>query len=149
ASVLREIIVASLPEGDLWKSHHGRRLLFQLRQLNGIGSSPLVCGRPKPLICGAGVPPVQAAEAAAPQTGYQRTGVPRSAGRRRSIIADTSSPGETWRNHMAALTPLQSLVATGTKLWLDSVDPQEVAANRAFGATGATSNPIIIADLIK
>ena len=46
-------------------------------------------------------------------------------------------------------TPLQSLVACGTKLWLDSVDPDEVARNRAFGATGATSNPIIIADLIK
>lgn len=50
---------------------------------------------------------------------------------------------------MAQVTPLQSLVASGTKLWLDSVDPQEVKANRAFGATGATSNPIIIADLIK
>ena len=46
-------------------------------------------------------------------------------------------------------TPLQSLVACGTKLWLDSIDPEDVAANRAFGATGATSNPIIIADLIK
>lgn len=46
-------------------------------------------------------------------------------------------------------TPLQSLVATGTKLWLDSVDPDEVARNRAWGATGATSNPIIISDLIK
>ena len=50
---------------------------------------------------------------------------------------------------MAAPTPLQSLVATGTKLWLDSVDPKEVKANRAFGATGATSNPIIISDLIE
>jgi transaldolase len=50
---------------------------------------------------------------------------------------------------MATRTPLQSLVATGTKLWLDSVDPTEVKTNRAFGATGATSNPIIIADLIK
>ena len=50
---------------------------------------------------------------------------------------------------MADQTPLQSLVACGTKLWLDSVDPKEVAANRAFGATGATSNPIIIGDLIK
>lgn len=48
-----------------------------------------------------------------------------------------------------AVTPLQSLVATGTKLWLDSVDPVEVAANRAFGATGATSNPIIISDILK
>src|SRR5260221_9334804 len=28
-------------------------------------------------------------------------------------------------------TPLQSLVACGTKLWLDSVDPDEVARNRA------------------
>jgi transaldolase len=50
---------------------------------------------------------------------------------------------------MAHGTPLQSLVATGTKLWLDSVDPAEVKANRAFGASGATSNPIIIGDLIK
>lgn len=47
------------------------------------------------------------------------------------------------------MTPLQSLVAAGTKLWLDSVDPDEIARNRAFGATGATSNPIIIADLLK
>ncbi len=50
---------------------------------------------------------------------------------------------------MAQMTPLQSLVACGTKLWLDSVDPQEVKDNRAFGASGATSNPIIIGDLIK
>ncbi len=46
-------------------------------------------------------------------------------------------------------SPLQSLVATGTKLWLDSVDPHLVKLNRALGATGATSNPIIISDLIK
>ncbi|HVS37894.1 MAG TPA: transaldolase family protein [Gemmataceae bacterium] len=50
---------------------------------------------------------------------------------------------------MAEMTPLQSLVACGTKLWLDSVDPKEVAVNRAMGATGATSNPIIIGDIIK
>jgi transaldolase len=50
---------------------------------------------------------------------------------------------------MAGQTPLQSLIASGTKLWLDSVDPKEVAANHALGATGATSNPIIISDLIK
>jgi len=47
------------------------------------------------------------------------------------------------------MTPLESLVACGTKLWLDSVDPDEVKRNRTFGATGATSNPIIISDLIK
>jgi transaldolase len=46
-------------------------------------------------------------------------------------------------------TPLETLVACGTKLWLDSVDPDEVVRNRAWGATGATSNPIIVADLIK
>ncbi len=46
-------------------------------------------------------------------------------------------------------TPLQSLIASGTKLWLDSVDPDEIKRNRALGATGATSNPIIIADIVK
>lgn len=47
------------------------------------------------------------------------------------------------------MTPLQSLIATGTKLWLDSIDPELVAVNRKQGATGATSNPIIVSDLIK
>src|SRR5947209_15181440 len=47
------------------------------------------------------------------------------------------------------MTPLESLVAAGTKLWLDSVDPDEVQRNLAWGATGATSNPIIIADLVE
>jgi len=46
-------------------------------------------------------------------------------------------------------SPLKSLIASGTKLWLDSIDPDLVASNRALGATGATSNPIIIADLLK
>jgi transaldolase len=46
-------------------------------------------------------------------------------------------------------TPLESLIATGTKLWLDSVDPELVRSNKALGATGATSNPIIISDLIE
>ena len=47
------------------------------------------------------------------------------------------------------MSPLKSLIAAGTKLWLDSVDPDLVASNRALGATGATSNPVIISDLIK
>lgn len=47
------------------------------------------------------------------------------------------------------MTPLQSLIGTGTKLWLDSIDPELVKSNRAEGATGATSNPIIVSDLIK
>ncbi|MCC6418498.1 MAG: transaldolase [Gemmataceae bacterium] len=46
-------------------------------------------------------------------------------------------------------SPLRSLIATGTKLWLDSIDPDLVASNRALGATGATSNPIIVGDLIE
>ena len=47
------------------------------------------------------------------------------------------------------MSPLQSLIASGTKLWLDSIDPELIVRNRALGATGATSNPIIVADLIK
>jgi len=46
-------------------------------------------------------------------------------------------------------SPLASIIAAGTKLWLDSVDPDLVASNRQLGATGATSNPIIISELIK
>jgi transaldolase len=45
-------------------------------------------------------------------------------------------------------TPIESLVATGTKLWLDSIDPDLVKVNRGWGATGATSNPIIVGDLL-
>lgn len=44
---------------------------------------------------------------------------------------------------------LKSIIDAGTKLWLDSVDPDLVKTNREFGATGATSNPIIISNLIK
>ena len=47
------------------------------------------------------------------------------------------------------MTPLQSLAATGTKLWLDSVDPDLIKLNRSQGATGATSNPINIAGLLN
>jgi transaldolase len=46
-------------------------------------------------------------------------------------------------------TSLQSLIACGTKVWLDTVDPGEVVRNHAWGATGTTSNPLIVADLIK
>lgn len=46
-------------------------------------------------------------------------------------------------------TPLHSLIASGTKLWLDSIDPELVDSNRTLGATGATSNPIIIGDILK
>ena len=33
-------------------------------------------------------------------------------------------------------SPLESLLATGTKLWLDSIDPDLVRSNQAEGATG-------------
>ncbi len=46
-------------------------------------------------------------------------------------------------------TPLESLIASGPKLWLGSIDPDLVRSNRALGATGATSNPIIVSDLLK
>jgi transaldolase len=46
-------------------------------------------------------------------------------------------------------SPIESIVAAGTKIWLDSVDPDLVRENRALGASGATSNPIIISDLVK
>jgi transaldolase len=44
---------------------------------------------------------------------------------------------------------IKSLIASGTKVWLDSIDPPLVTANRAKGATGATSNPIIVQGIIK
>lgn len=44
---------------------------------------------------------------------------------------------------------IASLLASGTKLWLDSIDPDLVISNRKMGATGATSNPIIVTNLIK
>jgi transaldolase len=47
------------------------------------------------------------------------------------------------------MSPLQSLRASGTKLWLDSIDPELVKRDRAAGATGATSNPVIVSDLIR
>ena len=46
-------------------------------------------------------------------------------------------------------TPLRSLIDSGTKLWLDSIDPELTIKNRELGATGATSNPIIVSDLIN
>ncbi len=44
---------------------------------------------------------------------------------------------------------LKSLIASGTKIWLDSIDPPLVEKNRAMGATGATSNPIIVSGIIE
>ncbi len=43
----------------------------------------------------------------------------------------------------------QSLIACGTKVWLDSIDPGEINTYLPLGLSGATSNPIIITGLIK
>jgi transaldolase len=43
---------------------------------------------------------------------------------------------------------LASLIATGTKVWLDGVEPGDVRASRALGVTGATSNPTIVSQLL-
>ncbi len=46
-------------------------------------------------------------------------------------------------------SPLATLIESGTILWLDSVDPDHVKIGKAHGATGATSNPIIISGVIN
>ncbi len=46
----------------------------------------------------------------------------------------------------AAIT---GLIGTGTKLYLDSIDPDLVKLNLEWGAVGATSNPIIVSGLIE
>ena len=45
-------------------------------------------------------------------------------------------------------TSIQSLIDCGTKLYLDSVDPDLVKQNIEWGAVGATSNPVIISALL-
>lgn len=65
-------------------------------------------------------------------------------------LAKMTSFGSRWVAHWEAIAmSIQSLIATGTKVWLDSIDPELVKSNRALGASGATSNPIIVADIIK
>jgi transaldolase len=44
---------------------------------------------------------------------------------------------------------LQSIIETGSKVWVDSVDPQAIERFEPMGISGATSNPVIISDLIK
>jgi transaldolase len=42
-----------------------------------------------------------------------------------------------------------SLIQSGTKLYLDSIDPTLVEQNLEWGAVGATSNPIIVSALVR
>lgn len=46
-------------------------------------------------------------------------------------------------------SPLSTLVESGTKLWLDHVDPEFIKQSHDYGASGATSNPAIISEVIK
>ncbi|MCA9159015.1 MAG: transaldolase [Planctomycetales bacterium] len=52
------------------------------------------------------------------------------------------------RSHMTNAA-ISSLIQSGTKLFLDSIDPELVKQNLAWGAVGATSNPIIVSGLIE
>ena len=44
---------------------------------------------------------------------------------------------------------LASLIATGTKVWLDGVEPSDIKTQRAWGITGATSNPSIVSTILS
>ena len=46
-------------------------------------------------------------------------------------------------------TPIETLIQAGTKVWLDSIDPQLVDSNYKLGVSGATSNPVIVSSLIE
>ncbi len=43
---------------------------------------------------------------------------------------------------------LESLIETGTKVWLDGIEPDAIQQNRGWGITGATSNPTIVAAIV-
>jgi transaldolase len=43
---------------------------------------------------------------------------------------------------------IASLIATGTKVWLDGVEPDAIKRHHAWGITGATSNPAIVSKII-
>lgn len=47
------------------------------------------------------------------------------------------------------MNSIESLIACGTKLYLDSVDPEELTKNLKWGAVGATSNPAIISEIVS
>lgn len=47
------------------------------------------------------------------------------------------------------VSPLKTMIEAGTKIWLDSVEPAQLQKNFDWGITGATSNPVIISDIIK
>ena len=44
---------------------------------------------------------------------------------------------------------IASLIASGSKVWLDDIAPEQITENRARGITGATSNPVIVSNIVK
>src|SRR6185503_18163657 len=46
-------------------------------------------------------------------------------------------------------SPIQRTIALGADFWNDSCDPRELAEAVAEGATGATSNPVIVCTALK
>ncbi len=44
---------------------------------------------------------------------------------------------------------LASLIDSGTRIWLDGVEPGDITKNRAWGISGATSNPAIVSKIIE
>jgi len=48
-----------------------------------------------------------------------------------------------------SLTPLQKTKDLGTNFWNDSCDPEELSEAVKAGATGATSNPVIVHTVVK
>ena len=44
---------------------------------------------------------------------------------------------------------LTSLIESGTRIWLDGVEPADIKKNRAWGISGATSNPAIVSQIIE
>src|SRR5687768_12102253 len=58
--------------------------------------------------------------------------------------------GKSWPRSAegASSMSLASLIATGTKVWLDGVEPDEIRKNCSLGITGATSNPAIVSKII-
>ena len=46
-------------------------------------------------------------------------------------------------------SPIRALIEAGSKIWLDSVDPDEVQKQLPWGISGATSNPVIVQGLIE
>jgi transaldolase len=61
------------------------------------------------------------------------------------LLASVTRPNRTTMSNSS----IQSLINSGTKLYLDSIDPKLVEQNLEWGAVGATSNPIIISGLIR